>query len=123
MWHQANTLPEKGENERFFAYLAFDDQKVRLADWVSYTTTASEYHSNGTYLGQFVQDGDSMYITDDGFEVRKADDGEWDIYYINDDGSKTRSVVVGWMTALRPTPRWERAEVYPLDDAGIPIMF
>lgn len=65
MWNQANTLPEKGDNERFTVYLAFDDKSVKLADWCSYTTMGSEYHSNGTYLGEYPQDGDACYITDD----------------------------------------------------------
>ena len=107
MWHPAITLPEKGENERFAVYLAFDDRKVRLADWVSYTTMGSEYHSNGTYLGQYPQDGDSLYMTDDGYDVRKADDGGWETFSHFDDGTKTRHVVVGWMEAMIPIPAWE----------------
>lgn len=106
MWQAADTLPEKGENERFAVYLAFDDQKVRLADWVSYTHYGSEYHSNGTYLGEYPQDGDALYITDDGYDVRRADDGKWETFSIFDDGTKKRHVVIGWMEAMKPAPVW-----------------
>lgn len=123
MWKQANTLPEKDENERFSVYLAFSDSKVRLADWVSYATMGSEYHANGTYLGQYPQDGDALYMTDDGFDVRKATDGEWETFFHFDDGTKRRLVVVGWMEAMKPVPEWGKAEVHPLDERGIPIMF
>lgn len=123
MWRQANTLPEKGENQRFAVYLAFDDGRVRLADWVSYTEMGSEYHANGTYLGQYPQGGDALYTTDDGFDVRRADDGEWETFSTFDDGTKVRRVVVGWMEAMKPVPTWGKAEVYPLDANGIPVIF
>lgn len=102
MWNQANTLPENGDNERFTVYLAFDDQSVKLADWCSYTT---------------------IYMTDDGFDVRKSEDGEWETFCHHEDGTKTRVVVVGWMEAMKPVPQWDKAEVHPLDDHGIPICF
>ncbi len=123
MWRQADTLPEKGENERYEVYLAFSDRSVRLADWVSYTTTGSEYHANGTYLGEYAYDGDALYMTEDGFDVRRADDGQWATYRHHDDGTKTKLTVVGWTEALKPVPEWGKAEVYLLDDSGIPIAF
>ncbi len=122
MWKQADILPEKGDNERFAVYLAFDDKTVKLADWVSYTHMGSEYHSNGTYLGEYPQDGDSFYMTDCGFEVRN-DDGKWFAEKHLENGTIEKFYVVGWMEALRPLPDWEMAEVYPLDDHGIPIQF
>ena len=109
MWQDASTLPEKGEDERFAVYLAFDDKKVRLADWVSYTLRGSEYHSNGTYLGQYPYDGDSLYMTVDGYDVRKADDGMWETFSHFEDGRKERHVVVGWMEAMLPAPEWADA--------------
>jgi len=106
MWSTPTTLPEKGEGERFSVYLAFDDRTVRLADWVAYTTMGAEYHANGTYLGQYPQDGDALYMTDDGYDVRKTDDGAWETFSHCDDGTKKRHVVVGWMEAMKPVPEW-----------------
>lgn len=103
-WQAPDTIPEKGDDERFVVYMAFDDGKVRLADWVSYTHYESEYHSNGTYLGRFPVDGDSLYMTDDGYDVRRADDGAWETHSELQDGSRQRHVVVAWMEALRPVP-------------------
>lgn len=125
MWKQPDTLPEKGDNERFIVYLAFDDRTVRLADWCSYTHIGSEYHSNGTYLGEYPQDGDSFYMTDCGHEVRKDSDDEdrWYATRCFADGTSEKFYVVGWTEALKPAPGWERAEVLPLDERGVPIAF
>lgn len=106
MWKPASTLPEKGENERFAVYLAFDDRRVRLADWVSYTLMGSEYHSNGTYLGEYPQDGDACYMTDCGYDVRKDDDGQWYTTRQFADGIPERFYVTGWMEAMKPVPEW-----------------
>lgn len=110
-WEHASTLPEKGEDERFAVYLAFDDRSVRLADWVSYTNYSSEYHSTGAYLGQYPSDGDSLYMTADGYDVRKVDSGEWETYSHFDNGTKKRHVVIGWMEAMRPVPEWADVEL------------
>jgi len=106
MWQPARTLPEKGDDVRFHVYLAFDNRTVRLADWVSFTHYSSEYHNTGAYLGQYPSDGDSYYMTDDGYDVRKSEDGSWETYSHHDDGRKERHVVTGWMEALRPAPEW-----------------
>lgn len=112
MWQQANTLPEKRDDERFVVYLAFDDRTVKLADWCSYTKYASEYHSNGTYLGEYPYDGDSFYMTDCGFEVRRDsdDDNRWYAEKHFADGTTERFHVVGWMEAMKPVPEWGSAE-------------
>lgn len=123
MWKQANTLPEKGDSERFTVYLAFDDKTVKLADWVSYTHMGSEYHSNGTYLGEYPQDGDSLYMTECGFDVRKDECDRWFSEKHFKDGTKEKFYVVGWMEAMKSVPEWEKPEVYPLDDHGIPVRF
>lgn len=106
MWQQPNTLPDKGDGERFHVYLAFDDRTVHFADWLSYTTMGSEYHSNGTYLGEYPQDGDSLYMTEGGFDVRQDDQGRWFSEKHFDDGRKEKFYVTGWMEALRPAPEW-----------------
>jgi GT2 family glycosyltransferase len=107
-WQSPETLPEKDEDDRFMVYLAFDDGSVKLADWVSYTLTGAEYHSTGAYLGEYAYDGDSLYMTEDGFDVRKTDDGGWETFMCDDDdeGSEKRLLVVGWMEALVPAPQW-----------------
>lgn len=105
-WQPPHTLPEKGDNERFHVYLAFDDRQVRLADWVSYTTMGSEYHSNGTYLGEYPQDGDAFYMTECGFDVRLDDDGRWFTNRHLDDGTVERMNVTAWTEALKPVPPW-----------------
>lgn len=110
MWLNPHRLPEKDEGVRFSVYLAFDNHDVKLADWVAYTHYSAEYHANGTYLGQYPSDGDTLYMTDDGFDVRRADDGQWETFSHNDDGSKTRLVVVGWMEAMLPVPSWGKGE-------------
>lgn len=104
-WRTPDELPELKDGDRFAVYLAFDTGDVKLADWVAWTEHASEYHaSTGVYLGQYPQDGDALYMTDDGFDVRKGDDGRWVSHKHHEDGSKTPFYVTAWIEALRPLP-------------------
>lgn len=104
-WRDPVYLPECEDGERFAVYLAFSTGEVKLADWVAWTTYGSEHHATtGVYLGHYPQDGDALYMTDDGFEVRKGDDGFWFSEKVGDDGTKTPFYVVGWMEALKPLP-------------------
>lgn len=110
MWRQPDTLPEKGENDRFHVYLAFDNGEVALADWYCIVQRASEYHATtGVYVGQSVQDIDDGYMLADGRNVRIRYDGKWS-WEIDSDtpGPGQKGIVVGWMEALRPTPEWGR---------------
>lgn len=104
-WRTPDDLPELKDGDRFAVYLAFDTGEVKLADWVAWTETASEYHaSTGVYLGQSPQDGDALYMTDDGFDVRKDDHGRWVSHKHHDDGTKTPFYVTAWTEALKPLP-------------------
>jgi hypothetical protein len=104
-WRSPGDLPELKDGERFAAYLAFDTGEVKLADWTAWTDYGSEYHgSTGVYLGQYAQDGDALYMTDDGFEVRKDSDERWFAEKHFDDGTKTPFYVTGWIEALKPIP-------------------
>lgn len=106
-WKDPSELPELGDGARFHVYLAFSTGDVKLADWTAWTEYGSEYHSTtGVYLGSYPQDGDAYYMTDDGFDVRKGDDGRWFSERHHDDGSKTPFYVVGWIEALKPVPEW-----------------
>ncbi|MGI9306308.1 MAG: hypothetical protein ACR2P5_03285 [Gammaproteobacteria bacterium] len=102
-WKTAQCLPEREIGERFDVYLAFSTKDVKLASWSAWIETGSEYHSNGTYLGQFEQDSDTLYMTDDGFDVRKDVNG-WHTVSVGDDGVETRVDVVAWTEALIPCP-------------------
>jgi hypothetical protein len=103
-----NSTGEKTRTIGLWSISPFDDGSVKLADWVSYTLTGAEYHSTGAYLGEYAYDGDSLYMTEDGFDVRKTDDGGWETFMCDDDdeGSEKRLLVVGWMEALVPAPQW-----------------
>lgn len=115
-WQPIETLPEKGENERFDVYLSFDTGEVKLASWVCYIERSPEFHaSTGVYLGQSIQGGDACYMTDDGYDVRRDDDGRWfsqnhPTANIGDDGrlapfgEPTPFYATAWMEALKPTP-------------------
>lgn len=121
-WQTPDTLPECEDDARFAVYLVFDDGSVRLADWVGFTIYGSEYHgSTGVYLGSFPQDGDAYYMTDDGFEVRKADDGRWFAERFHEDGSKAPFYVTHWMEALKPLPPrpGDRTDVSEAQDGGL----
>lgn len=63
-----------------------------------------------------------LYMTDDGFDVRKDGD-KWFSEKHFEDRTKEKFFVVGWMEAMKPVPDWEKPEVHPLDDHGIPIQF
>jgi len=106
-WLPGETLPERQPNSYFPVYLAFSDGKVEMADWAGYETTGSEYHSNGTYLGEYTQDGDSFYMTETGHQVfQDYEGGPWAMEALDDDDKKIRISVVAWMEALMPVPTY-----------------
>lgn len=111
-WRPGNELPEKSDNERFAVYVALDNGDVKLADWVSWTECTSEYHATtGVYLGQYPQDGDAYYSTDDGYEIRRStihDDDRWCISFDGEDKTE-RTFVVGWIEALKSVPEHPNA--------------
>jgi hypothetical protein len=105
-WKLPSTLPEKKEGERFDVYLAFDTGEVKLASWMAYTEMGSEYHgTTGVYLGEYAQGGDALYMTDDGFDVRREEDGEWRSYKHISDTERVPFRVTAWMEALLPLPK------------------
>lgn len=106
-WEPGDTLPVKDEDEKFSVYLAFDNGDVVQADWISYTEYASEFHgSTGVYLGQYPQNGDAYYMTEDGSEVRQDNDGDPWFFQVYEEGKKVRNgpKVIAWMEAVKPLP-------------------